>query len=147
MRRKVLGNDDSRILDTMEQLAWVLQSQHKLLEAEMLYQEMLMAARKAWTNSPLRLKAAMDNLAAVFEQDDKRAEAEPLLLEGNALLQSSDQVSDKEKREAMEGLWRFYAAWAVAAPNTGKIQKSMEWSEKLAQFDKALKEKKQPNSP
>ena len=36
----------------------------------------------------------------------------------------------------------FYMAWAVAAPGSGKIQKSMEWGEKLAQFDKAAREQK-----
>ena len=47
----------------------------------------------------------------------------------------------------METLSRFYAAWAVEAPNTGKIQKSMERSQKVAEFDKALRETKQPKIP
>ena len=55
-------------------------------------------------------------------------------------------LSPAEKRETMKALADFYMAWAAAAPGSGKIQKSMEWGEKLAEFDKVLKEEKQQNS-
>ncbi len=141
IRRKVFGNDHPKTIDSLIKLGSALETAGKLPEAETTLREALDAARKVWTNAPLKLKEAMYSLAGVLEQERKRAEAEPLLLEANALLENSDQVPTEEKREAMKTLSRFYTAWAVEAPNTGKIQKSLEWGRKAAGFDSGLKER------
>jgi hypothetical protein len=57
----------------------------------------------------------------------KLAEAEALLVEGNAELQQSQSAGSKYKRDALERLVRLYEAW-------NKPDKLAEWQQKLEEF-------------
>ena len=46
------------------------------------------------------------------------------------------------KRAGIESLVNFYFGWAAIAPGGGKMQKALEWQEKLIQFDKTAREQK-----
>ena len=110
----------------------------------MMFQEALDLERKLWTNNPARLPSLAERIqivARTFQREEKFAETEPLLLELNDLLQPSDRVASNRKREAIECLWQFYTSWAVAAPNTGKMEKALEWRKKLTRFDETSKQK------
>jgi TPR repeat protein len=126
------------IAESWSNLGLVLLDQRMLPEAETAYRAAVEAGRAVWGDAPLKLRNSMENLAATLEHQKKYEEAETVLIENNTLLQRSDRVSAEEKVASMRTLSSFYRTWAVAAPGTGKIQKSMEWSRKVTHFNEAL---------
>ena len=79
-------------------------------------------------------------MAEIYIAQRRHAEAEPLVLEGNEILQQDRKADPADQREAIELLGKFYTDWAVEAPGTGKMQKALEWNTKLRQFDEALRQ-------
>lgn len=141
-RKNLLGPDHVDVAKALTALGVTLSRQEKLPEAEDAFREALAISRKTDTNSPASLEGAVWNLARVLLQQRKHAEAEPLLLESHDLLLGSLESSLQYKRDSIERLWKFYIAWAVAGPGTGKMEKAREWQRKLTAFDQAAEQKK-----
>ena len=67
----------------------------------------------------------------------KFADAERLLVEGQAALQTKRLAPPVYQRDAMRRLEQFYAAWNELAPDAGRAQKAAEWKQKLNELDRS----------
>ena len=139
-RKKLLVEEHVDVAESLNNLAVALFEQGKLVEAETRHREALTMRKKLLGLSHVEVARSRQNLLLVLELENKHAEAEPLMLEANEILQQNSQKSQEDKRAMIQDLWKFYTDWAVAAPGTGKIQKALEWSTKLRQFDEALRQ-------
>ena len=71
---KTLGMDHSKTLDSLEQLAWVLQQQQKYAQAEERYRFLLDARTKSLGSEHPATLMIMNNLASVLKYQDRALE-------------------------------------------------------------------------
>ncbi len=121
-RRRVLGEDDSGTLDSINSLASILESQGEQAEAEALYREALDKRRRVSGDEDPETLNVMGNLGTLLRSQGKLDEAEPLLrtsLEGSRRVKGPEHRStliamnmygylliDQGKLSAAEPYWR-----------------------------------------
>lgn len=129
--------ETSRSASSLNNLGALFQKADQFAEAETVHREALSFRKQLLGNSHPAVLASRSSVLVTLEKQRKHADAEPLILEANDILQLDPKRSHDEKRAGIKRTRDFYFDWAAAATGTGMIAKATEWSRKLAEFDEA----------
>jgi len=140
--QELFGADHPNVANAWLNLGLVQQRRNNLSGAADAFRKVIAIRKKTATDDPLSLAQSMNSLASVLVKMDDFTNAESLCLDADKLIQQNDTIPPDIKRESLENLRDFYIKWAVAAPGTGKMEKSAEWGRKLIEFDRTLEPKK-----
>jgi tetratricopeptide (TPR) repeat protein len=86
----------------------------------------LVTRQKTLPEGHLLIADTMSRLGGAVAGQGKLAEAEPMLLEGYAMMRENRRATASDKREAIERIVQLYESW-------GKAAQAAEWRERLAQ--------------
>jgi tetratricopeptide (TPR) repeat protein len=128
---KALPDKELEFASALMLVADVLKDQENWPEAETTLAEAYTITKSSLGLAHAEVTRARGNLLWTLHMQGKFAEAEPLLLEVYEVAQSNPKADSDERRQAIERLSNFYVEWAAAAPGSGKLQKAMEWRQKL----------------
>jgi hypothetical protein len=131
LSKAIYGTEHLEVASSLIELSSAFKDDGKPAQAEAALRELLPLQEKLLGPRAREVTITRGNLVWTLEQQEKRDEAEPLLLEAYETLQTDPKAGFQDKHDAIERLWRFYLGWAAAAPNTGKTQKALEWKAKL----------------
>jgi eukaryotic-like serine/threonine-protein kinase len=133
MRRELLGNDNPQVAGSLDTLTSVLQRRGNLTEAESVARDCL-AIREKKLPDHWRTFDARSVLGGMLCQQQKYAEAEPLLLSGYEGIRSrQERIPAHAKarlQAAVQRLVQFYEA-------TAHPDQAAEWRKKLAELNQA----------
>jgi tetratricopeptide (TPR) repeat protein/predicted Ser/Thr protein kinase len=140
LRRKLSDNQSGAVADSLKGLGQLYGELGRWHKAEEKFREAVELETKRLGKQHLEVINMTFDLVRVLEKQDKHKEAAPILLDLHDSLQQSPEAGPQEKRDSFERLRRFYISWALAAPNTGKMEKAMEWTRKLTEFDETSRD-------
>ncbi len=124
--RLTLNEESLQISEALISLSDVLNKQERYEESEPLIREVLKNASKP---NPFFTKDRVLLVLGESLAGQKRfADAEPVLLEGTRGLLESQETSEKDKREVIEYIAKFYATW-------DKPDAADAWKARLAPFE------------
>jgi serine/threonine protein kinase/TolA-binding protein len=104
LRKKLYGENDSRVADSLNDLGNVLYRQTKLKDAEATHRAALALRRKLFGNHDPRVAASLNNLANVLWGQGKLTDAEAMLREALALRRELLGDVSAETVETMDNL-------------------------------------------
>ena len=136
-RRRKLGADHPGAANCFVQLGMFYGNQQKYAEAEKMFRQALPIQRKEFGPRHSAVVNLMSDLLKTLDRQHKHAQAEPIILELNDIVQQNSEATPKQKVDALERLCAFYIDWSVAAPGTGKIDKVLQWQKRLVEFKAA----------
>jgi tetratricopeptide (TPR) repeat protein len=134
LRRKLLGDESAPVADSLMAMGRFYGETDRWYEAEKKFREALTLEINRLGKQHLSVIHLTFDLATTLEKQGKHKEAEPILLELHELLHRSPEETRQGERETIERLQQFYSSWASAAPDTGKMEKALEWERKLTRF-------------
>ncbi|HOX59984.1 MAG TPA: serine/threonine-protein kinase, partial [Candidatus Paceibacterota bacterium] len=108
MRKKLLGNEDRQVAQSLAGLAEVLQQQGKLAEAEAMHREALAMRKKLLGSEDRQVAEPLAALAWVLQQQGKLAEAEAMHREALAMRKKLLGSEDRQVAESLAAL-----AWVL----------------------------------
>jgi serine/threonine protein kinase/tetratricopeptide (TPR) repeat protein len=116
-RRRILGDDHPVTLESLSNLAAVVQSQGRLADAERTFRDCLQRCRRALGDEhPLTLSAT-NNLGNLLEEEGRLDEAAPLL---HAALESMRRVLGPDSPEALGALGNY----GLLLESQGKLEEA-----------------------
>jgi len=134
-QKKLHGESSVEVAQTLDEYGVFLVSSTQFSRAEAVFREALALRKQLLGSNHRETVDSLINVLIVLEKQGKHADAEPLLLEAIEPFQRDPKQSADQKRAAIKRVRDFYIDWAVAAPGTGKMAKSAEWSWKFVDFD------------
>jgi hypothetical protein len=131
MTRKVAGDQHPDVVSPLYDLSWVLKQKGDFATGKTLHAEAASLSRNGGSYGARAFTDCDYDLADILQAQRRFAEAEPLFNEAWEYLQNNPGAHRVLKRDALERLVRFYEAWDLAAPNTGKASGAAAWRKEL----------------
>jgi hypothetical protein len=127
MTKRLMGNEHPDLIHSLWHLSWVLKQRGDPTDAGSLRREATAISLKGGNYSVRALTESCYDLADLLQVQGKFADAEPVLLDASAYLQSRPSAHRFFQRAVIERLVHFYEAWDHAVPNSDKDTKATDW--------------------
>ncbi|MBK6941552.1 MAG: serine/threonine protein kinase [Planctomycetes bacterium] len=133
--KATFGTEEGKFVPDAIVLGRALIDVGRLDEAKTVLDEVVLVVEKKRGPTHVAVAGARLELGRLLAAQSRFADAEPVLIEAQALLAESDPTVNEQTRRAVRYVAEFYAAWNAAEPTAVRAAKAEEWKGRVEEAD------------